>query len=145
MIKLTQKLSPKTFVYSQILILVFSLMFLGGLHYIVNVQFVKSGKYFARGPVTSAPKVVALEVTSPDDQSVVFDATTLVSGKSLPKATVLISSKDSEGIVQAETDGTFAVSFPLVEGLNEITVTAFDQKGEERLTIRSVYYSKEKL
>lgn len=145
MIKLTKKLSTKTFYFSQIFILIIALVFLGALHYVVNIQYIKSNKYSLRGPVTTAPILLTLEVTTPDDNLLVFDSPYLITGKTIPKALVLISSETEDEVVPANKDGAFSINFPLVEGPNKITITAFDQKGEERSTERMVYFSKEKI
>lgn len=138
-------MSRKNFFLSQILILLLSLIFLGTIHYIVNIQYVKEDKYLSKGPVTSLPILLTLEVTSPDDNSLTFDSPYLISGKATPRAQVLISSETSDQAVQAKADGSFAVSFPLAEGPNEITITVFDKVGEQRSLTKLVYYSKEKI
>lgn len=145
MVKLTRKLSTKSFVISQIVILFISLVFLGTLHYVVNMQYVKSNKYSLRGPVTTAPVLLTLEIINPDDNLLAFDSPYLITGKASPKAVVLISSKTADEAVLAKTDGTFSISFPLVEGPNKIIITAFNQKGDERSVERLVYFSKEKI
>lgn len=145
MIKLTQKLSTKTFVISQILIFLVSLIFLGGLHYFLNMQNGNLKKYASRGPVTSAPVLLNLEITNPDDNILTFNSPYQISGQTIPKAYVLISSLEKDQLVQAESNGTFAVSFPLTEGVNELIIIASDQKGDQRSLTRSMYYSKEKL
>ncbi len=145
MVKLTRKLSTKSFVISQIFILFLSLVFLGILHYVVNMQYVKPNKYSLRGPVTTAPVVLTLEVTAPDDNLLAFDPLFLITGKTISKAQVLISSETSDKVVLANTDGTFSASFSLTEGPNTITIIAFNQKGDERSVTRNVYYSKEKI
>ena len=142
MIKLTKKLSTTTFFVSQIFILLVSLIFLSLLHYVVNVQYVKSNKYSLRGPVTTAPSILILEVTNPDDNLIIFDSPYLITGKASPKTVVLISSETEDMVVSAKTDGSFSINFPLTEGPNKITITAFNQKGEERSLERLVYYSK---
>lgn len=143
--KFQQSLSPKTFFLSQILILAFSLIFLGVIHYIVNIQYVKGNRYSLRGPVTTLPILLTLEVVSPDDNLLTFDSPYLISGKATPRTQVLISSETSDQVVQAKADGSFAVSFPLAEGPNEITIIAFDKVGEQRALTRTIYYSKEKI
>lgn len=111
----------------------------------VNIQYVKSNKYSLRGPVTTAPILLTLEVTTPDDNLLVFDSSYLITGKTSPRTMVLISSETEDKVVSAKTDGAFSINFPLVEGPNKITITAFDQKGEERSLERLVYFSKEKI
>lgn len=145
MLRFTQNLSAKTYILSMLLIFFLSLIFLGLLHYLVNIQYVKSNKYSLRGPVTTAPVLLTLEVTAPDDNLIVFNSPFLITGSSNPKTHVLVSSETTDEVVLSGADGTFSISFPLTEGPNTITIAAFNQKGEDRSLTRAVYYSKEKL
>lgn len=111
----------------------------------VNMQYVKSNKYSLRGPVTTTPLLLTLEIINPDDNLLIFDSPYLITGKASPKAVVLISSKTEDEVVSVKTDGSFSISFPLVEGPNRIIITAFNQKGDERSVERLVYFSKEKI
>ena len=143
--KLKKKISKKTFIISHILILSFSLIFLGGLYYIVSWQYKSSSNPFSNGPVTSKPKSFTLTLDQPQDESLVFNPSILVSGKTSPRLDVLISSENDDQVIQAKSDGSFSLTLNLDEGINNIKVVAFDSTGDSRETSRLVYYSKEKL
>ncbi len=143
--KLTRKLSIKQFIFSQIIILLLGLLFLGGIFYITDLQYQKPKQYSLSGPVTRAPSILTLELNTPDDNSAVFDSSLLISGKTQGNIQVLISSLDSDLVTESKPDGSFSVTFPLEEGLNEIKIIAINQKNEQSQIDRSIYYSKEKI
>lgn len=145
MINFGRKLSPKTFIISQVAILVASLIFLGGLHYIINVQYQKKASRFSLGPITQKPSSLTLELLSFDDDLLSFDKDLLITGKTLPKAQVYISSGTEDLVIQAKADGSFSGEVFLAEGVNNIQVTVFDPRGEQKSVERMVFYSKEKI
>src|SRR3972149_10422382 len=89
--KLNQKLSAKQFIISHFLILFAGLVFLGGLYYILNIQYQKPQRPFLNGPVTSLPKSLRLDLDQPDDNSLTFKSSIVVSGKAASLVDVLIS------------------------------------------------------
>lgn len=137
-------LSFSQFLLSQILILILGLAFLGGLYYILNPDsFKKIDKY--GGPVTTAPISLYLEVNNPEDDSLVFDQSIIVSGKTTANATVVLSSSDFDLAMEANSFGEFSKVFPLSIGVNSIQITVFDSAGNSKSTVRNVYYSEEKI
>ncbi|QQG43221.1 MAG: hypothetical protein HYW45_03395 [Candidatus Daviesbacteria bacterium] len=142
---LDRPLSPKIFVISQILILLLGLVFVGGLYYVLNVQYQSSTTPFLSGPVTSAPKSLSLEVTDPSDNRLVFKTNLLVSGKTLPHLKVLISTSEQDQVVTSSASGSFSASLTLNEGPNKISVTVFSDSGEEKTIIKNVFYLKEQI
>lgn len=143
--KLSGKLSTTHFVLSQILILIFGLIFLFGLHYILNIQSQTPKSLFLRGPVTTAPRSLRLDLDQPDQDSLSYSETIIVSGKTGPGNAVLISTDTSELVITSKPDGSFSTVLNLDEGVNRITAAVFDETGDERSTERTVYYSKEKI
>jgi hypothetical protein len=144
-VNLKRKLSTKQFIWSQIIILLLGLLFLGLLAYYTNPKSSESNKYSLTGPVTRAPSVLTLELNTPDDNSVIFSSSLLVSGKTQENIQVLISSSDLDLVTESKPDGNFSVTFPLAEGLNEIKIIAINKKGEQKEIDRIIYYSKEKI
>lgn len=122
----------------------FGITLIIGVYAVVNFHK-PTQNYSVSGPVTSAPASLTLELDSPDDDLLVFDSDLRLSGKTLPNLRVLITSGAKNQIVQSETDGNFTSDFELGNGVNEITVTVFDESGEERSLQRTIYYSKEKI
>lgn len=145
MVKLDKKLTTKHFVLSQILILIAGLMFLGVLYYILNIQYQQPKKLFLNGPVTTAPKSLRLDLDQPDQDSLIFSGSAIISGKTGSGNIVLISTDTKDLVIESKPDGSFSTILSLDEGVNRITATVFDATGDFRSTERMVYYSKEKI
>lgn len=143
--KLTRPIPFKHFIFSQILILFLGLLFLIGLYYILNIQYQKTTKPFLNGPVTTAPKSLKLDLDHPDEDSLTFQNSILVSGQTAPKSVVLIFTDSQDLVINSKNDGSFSLVLNLNEGVNRITVVVFDERGDNRTTGRTVYYSKEKI
>lgn len=144
-VKLTKKLSPKQFIISNLLLLSLGLIILAGLYYILNIQYKHSDKLFSNGPVTSPPKSLRLDLDQPEDDSLTFQSSIIVSGKTGPNMEVLISQDNQDIVIKSKSDGNFSTLINLDEGVNNIKVITFDQTGDSRFTQRVVYFSKEKL
>lgn len=145
-------LSLKAFIISQVLIFLVSLLFLGGLYYYLNEERISDAKKdsLIYIPVTKKPSSFSLDVSSPEDEKVVFEKSLLVSGKTLPKTVVLVSvvgEDDREHNFGFESNirGEFSKTTNLYLGLNQITISGFDRDGDTKLEMRTVYYSEEKL
>lgn len=145
MMKLGRKLSTKQFILSQIVILAVTLLFLGGLYYLLNIQYQKPKNLFTNGPLTTAPKSLRLSLDQPDDDTLTFQSSIIVSGKTAPSSDVLISTETQDLVIKSKTDGSFSTVLKLDEGVNRILVAVFDATGDSRSTERTVYYSKEKI
>ncbi len=143
--KLTKKISTKSFLVSHILILILGLIFLFGLHYMMNIQYQKSSNLFLNGPVTSKPKSFTLTVNQPSDESLIFESSILVSGKTGPNMEVLISTDTDDLVIKTKSDGSFSQTLNLSEGVNNIKIVSFDITGDSKESDRIVYYSKEKI
>lgn len=145
LMKLNKKLSTKQFVVSHILILVAGLSFIFGLYYILNLQYPQNLKPFEKGPVTSAPKTLRLEVEQPDHDVLSLESSVIVSGKTAPLTEVLIFSDSQNLVLKSDSKGSFSTVFNLDEGINHIRVEVFDATGDKKSDERIVYYSKEKI
>lgn len=96
-------------------------------------------------PVTFAPSDITLSLSSPDDNILVTDSSLLLQGKTTSKSTVVVSFEASDLLVDISPSGEFSTTIFLDEGVNQFTVTAFDDQGNLKQEERMVYYSKEKL
>ena len=143
--KLGKKLSAKHFILSHLFILIAGLIFLSGLYYILNIQYQKPTSLFYGGPVTTSPKTLKIDLDQPDNDSLIFQSSILVSGRTAPLNEVLIFTDTQDLIIKSKKDGSFSTEINLDEGENKITAVVFDQIGDFRSSERSVYYSKEKL
>ncbi|MBI2314572.1 hypothetical protein HYU93_00715 [Candidatus Daviesbacteria bacterium] len=143
--KFSQKLTTKQFIFSHFLIFVLSLMFLAGLYYIINIQYQRPTNLFLNGPVTTPPKSLRLDLDQPDQDSLSYSSTIIVSGQTAPSKEVLISTDNTDSVIESKQNGSFSTIVELQEGVNRITAVVFDATGDSRSTERTVYYSKEKL
>ena len=143
--KLGKKLTTKHFILSHILILIFGLIFLGGLYYILNIQYQQPKNLFLNGPVTTPPKTLRLELDQPDQDSLSYSASIIISGKTGPGKEVLISTDSDDLVIKSKPDGSFSTILNLDEGVNKITAVVFDTTGAFKSSERTVYYSKDKL
>lgn len=89
-----------------------------------------------RPSVNSANKA-QLSLNLPTGNSTVAEATSTVSGQTSPNATVVIFSNAYEKIATAGADGKFNDNVKLEEGLNVISITAFDGKNDPNTIIRN--------
>lgn len=145
MVRLTGKLSTKQFIFSQLAILILGLIFLGGLYYILNLQYTQPKDRFMAGPVTTAPRTLRIDLDEPDDNSLVFSPKINISGTTSPNLDVLVSTDSSDVVVTSDSKGKFSTSIDLDEGPDDIKVVVFDATGDSRMAERNVYYSKEKI
>src|SRR3989344_3025982 len=141
---MNRHLSTKVFVISNLLILIIGLIFIYGLYYFVNLDTLKnaSNEY---NPVTQEPISFNLTVSTPEDNTLSFDKNIVVSGKTSPDTTVIISVNDSISGFGTGVKEDFSKIINLTAGKNIINITAFDPQGNTKTEIRSVFYSEEKL
>lgn len=86
-----------------------------------------------------------LNLDQPDDNSLTFQSSIIISGKTAPGTEVLISTDTNNVVIKSKQDGSFSTVLDLDEGENRVTVIVFDTTGDSRSSERTVYYSKEKL
>lgn len=131
------------FLLSMLLVLLVGLALIATLYFLVNpakkVDYLQGGN-----PVTNEPTSLTLNLSSPDDNVLVFSPNLLIQGKTLENALVLISS-NSDRMISANNKGDFSFTWNLDEGVNNLTIVAFDTAGNSKTTTRTVYYSKEKI
>lgn len=101
--------------------------------------------YGQNGPVTTIPASLTLEVSSPDDDLLTFNPAVIITGKTLPKLNVLVTTETQDLVVESKSDSSFSADLALTDGVNEITIAVFDESGNTREIKRTVYYSKEKI
>lgn len=144
---MNKKLSAPIFILSNFLILLLGLTFLGGLHYVLNIQYQRPEGLFSptRGPITSQPASLILTLQQPEDESLVFQGSILVTGKTAPNSEVLVFTQNFDQVVTSKSDGAFSTTVDLEPGVNNIKAIVFDATGDERAAERTVYFSKEKL
>lgn len=143
--KLIPKLPSKNFFYSQIAFFIIGLALIFTAYYVMSLQYQETNNPFLGGPLTSLTKSIRLDLDQPIDETLVFDSSLLISGKTNPKKDVLIFTSTGNQVLQSKEDGSFSTILKLDEGVNKITVATFDQSGDSKSIERLVYYSKEKI
>lgn len=132
-----------TLFITAITIISFGLIFV--LNYILNIQYQSPTNPILIGPVTTTPKSLLISLDQPEDNLLVFDPSLIVSGSTSPNIQVLISTDDTDLIIDSKQDGKFSTVLELEPGLNRIKVVVFDAKGDMRSAQRSVFFTKEKI
>lgn len=139
-----RELSFKTFLISHLGILLAGLIFLGSIYYIL--YFDKNPLNLQNyNPVTKQSISFDLEVNSPEDNSLVFEPSIVVSGKTDPLSTVIISNNQKNVGMEADNNGSFTKVITLDSGVNYLSISAFDPKGNIKTEQLTVYYSQDTL
>ncbi len=137
-------LSTKTFILSHLTILILALAFFGGLYYILYPErFATSVAEYV--PITKEPVSLFLEISSPEDDVLVTDGSLVISGKTGPDASVIISSQATDAALQANSNGEFSKVFTLSPGANIIEINVYDTEGNSKSITKSVFYSEEEI
>jgi len=84
-----------------------------------------------------------LTIASPEDLDLLVDSPVTFSGMTKPLSWVGLSGENDDLLVQAQNDGSFKTEIELIEGVNEITITAFDSDGTPNSKTVSLVYSTE--
>lgn len=96
-------------------------------------------------PTQTVSLPINLEITNPTDESIVGSETIKITGKTAAKSTLVVDTEFDTKITESSSDGTFSLPITLKEGGNNVTTTAYNEKGEETTKTLSVFYTKEKL
>lgn len=86
---------------------------------------------------------VDLTVDQPADESVVTSRTITVSGKTVPQATIVVTTGTDDEVVTPNSDGSYTVTLTIDSGENEIAVTSIDPSGNETTKLVTVTESTE--
>ncbi|GAB4026995.1 MAG: hypothetical protein Fur0011_3990 [Candidatus Microgenomates bacterium] len=81
-----------------------------------------------------------LEIDSPDN-SVTDKATFTISGKTLPKTYIAITTESNDYLIVPNDVGSFSQEVNLIKGANRLTVTVFTQEGKKVEKSLSVVYT----
>ena len=82
------------------------------------------------------PEVLFLEITEPEDESVVTEEILVVRGSTTPDAVVSIG----EVTVDVDAQGQFAATITLELGPNILEIVASNLTGDQKSVLRSVVY-----
>lgn len=135
----------RIFVITLSALLVLGAGFLGTFYYFTYYPIAQKDTEVTRLPVTSQPVSLTLYLSSPDYDQLVFNPNLLVEGKTSPEAVAIVNLNDDDQMIKASGQGDFSATLILQEGINQLSVTAFDNQGNRKTEDRTVYYSTEKL
>ena len=102
----------------------------------------KFGQQQPQPTPTPQPKELVVVITSPLAEAIEGDERILVSGTALPESLVVIQGESDEDVVKTNGDGAYAGKVGLIEGENQIVVTAYKDGGSVSQTV-TVFYTPE--
>ncbi len=80
---------------------------------------------------------------SPKDEEVFTKKTITISGKTLPDATIIISSELGDDVIKPASNGSFSATHTIGADSNLLSVTSVFPNGEEQTILRTVNFSSE--
>jgi len=92
-------------------------------------------------PPLQAEEKLPLTIISPENNTLANQEKLEIVGKTSPRAVVAIVYEEGEKIIEADEKGDFKQEVPLVGGGNEITISAFDNEGNEVSKTLNLVYS----
>ncbi len=140
---LDKEISTKAFILSHLFLLIISVLALFGLYYYLHGG--SSDEWKKRALLTQAPKSLTLDINSPDEDSLLFDKSILVSGSTSPGAVLIITINGTDLAFESNKKGDFSKILTLLPGVNNISITALDSKGGSKTVDKVVYFSEEKI
>jgi len=141
---MNKKISSTVFIISMISILLITGGFFVYLHYFIN-PLQNPITLLNYQPVTSKPVSLSLNLSSPDNNILVFDHNLLINGQTSSGILILVTANDNNQTLNASTKGDFSLTVKLKPGINQIIVSAFDNMGNYKSESRLIYYSEEKI
>jgi len=96
-------------------------------------------------PGTQSPtEKAAFSIDKPVNDSVLSESEIPITGSARDATLVVVQGPGGETVSSPESDGTYAATIALVEGRNDIIVTAYHETEVQELTV-TVYYTPETL
>ena len=90
---------------------------------------------------TQAEEKLPLTIISPENNALLNQEKLEIVGKTSPKTVVAISYEEGEKIIEADEKGDFKGEITLIGGGNEITISAFDNQGNEASKTLNLVFS----
>ena len=92
---------------------------------------------------TKKDQNVFLNLTSPQDESVIDNKIVQVSGNTKPDATIIVLTQLDQKVITPSSQGDFSTTVNIDSGENIIEITAIAPNGEEKIIKRTVTFSTE--
>jgi len=93
--------------------------------------------------ITSSVENPGLVIAKPENDDVLTESNTIITGITKPANTVIISSETEDYIIHSNESGTFEQKIDLVGGINNILIYSYDNEGLSTDTKLRLIYSKE--
>lgn len=93
---------------------------------------------------TSSP-TIELEISSPENESVVSSPKINIEGTTTPKATIIVKTEKDTYAGSADASGQFKIPVELEAGINNVQVTSIDDKDFQKDTEIMITYSTAKI
>ncbi len=84
-----------------------------------------------------------LTVETPKDESVVDSKKIVITGKTSPTATIIVTTENNDQVITPASNGDFTLTAIIENGNNLIQILAIFPSGEEKKIVRSVTYTTE--
>ena len=97
----------------------------------------------AKTPTPSPTPSFFLNIDNPKDESVVDNKTVSISGKTIPSATIIISTASDDQVLSPSSQGDFNTTETIDTGENQLIFTAIAPNGEEVKKTVTITYSTE--
>lgn len=141
---MSYKLKTWHFSLSMLLIFLLGVGYIAVIYFMVNPQITQSA-ILESLPVTQNPVSLTLNLTSPDDNLLVFTKDILIQGKTSTDAMVILNHNGIDEVLKVDHDGNFSVTEVLDVGVNLIDINVFDNLGNNKNESRTIFYSKEEI
>ncbi|MEK7160117.1 MAG: hypothetical protein AAB702_01390 [Patescibacteria group bacterium] len=92
-------------------------------------------------PTESPKSTIFLSINTPASEEVVSNKTLIISGKTLPQATIVIVTNSDQLVVKPSTQGDFSTTVTLENDQNLIRIHSLSSNGEIATVERTVTYS----
>jgi hypothetical protein len=99
----------------------------------------------SQNPSTDIEKKEFINITSPENNSLVFINKTTITGTTTPKSNIVIATSTNTFTGKSDQDGKFEISINLEGGLNIIKISAIDSENNQKDTSINVTYSTAKI
>lgn len=104
-----------------------------------------SGSIFSakQNPSPTPNNGFPLTIAKPEENDVLVEEKTVISGITKPSTLVVISAETEDFVITSDNQGAFELEVKLTGGVNQILIRAFSDKGEENQRQLNVVYSSE--
>lgn len=94
---------------------------------------------------TTTPKENSINITAPENNSVVSNSKVTIKGDSKPNSVIIISTPAKTFNGKANANGVFSITIELESGINLIKISSFDTEDNQEQTEISLTYSTAKI